>query len=421
MGKANNLRARVASYRNRADIGPRTAVLLSKIKDVDYILVASELEALLLEANLIKKYEPPFNVRWMDGKAYPFIKITVKEQYPSVLQVRRIDDPKSLYYGPFPNIGDVRRILKWVRRIFPYQSVRNHAKKTCLYYHLGLCPCLPAFDDKKSRRRYRRNIGYLIDLLAGKKEHVVRKLAKEMSEASKKEDFEEAGRIKRQLNTLTLITSAVRSPSSYIENPNLLSDEARLDLDALRAILATYFRGLTLQGEPSGRATNSLSRIECYDISNIQGKEATGSMVVATDGQIDKSQYRRFKIRLKDTPDDVSMHKEMLARRLKHTEWPLPDLIVIDGGKPQVHAAIETLHNQYTGILVIGLAKRLEEIIIPTSNKNLASKRESFRGYFSIRLPGSHRALKLLQRLRDEAHRFAITYHRKLRRKNLFS
>ena len=185
------------------------------------------------------------------------------------------------------------------------------------------------------------------------------------------------------------------TPGEYIRNPNLLADEGALDSQALLAILGK-----------EGITAKELSRIECYDISNIQGKEATGSMVVATDGLMDKSQYRRFRIRFKSTPDDVAMHKEVLTRRLKHPEWPLPNLIVIDGGVSQVNAATEVVEKLGLRIPVIGLAKRLEEIYI---------KQE--KSFSKVLLSRDNRAIKLLQRLRDEAHRFAITYHRKLRRK----
>lgn len=395
-------KASSAYFRDKTTLGPRTQILTTKIASVDHVAVASELEALLLEANFIKRYEPPFNVRWTDGKAYPFIKITIKDTYPAVLQSRRMDDPKALFFGPFPNIGDARRILKWVRRIFPYQSIRNHPKKHCLYYHLGLCPCPPLLD-KEDLVKYRRNIRYLIQFLEGKKDSLLHALEKEMKFAAKNEDFEEAAALKHQIEVIKIITTQTRRPFEYIRNPNLLSDEAIFDLESLSEVLGKH-----------GIEISKLSRIECYDISNTQGKEATGSMVVTTDGLIDKSQYRRFRVRLKNTPDDVAMHKEVLSRRLKREKWPMPDLIVIDGGTAQVNAARTVLKEVGIPIPVIGLAKRLEEIIIPAT-EGLALRNKS------IVLPRNHRGLKLLQRLRDEAHRFALTYHRKLRQKRLLN
>lgn len=404
MGKANNLKRRVSSYLGKkTDLGPRTTLLVGKIAKIEHTIVESELEALLLEANLIKKYEPQFNVRWTDGKAYPFIKITVNVAFPAVLQSRKIDDSKALFFGPFPNIGEVRHILKWVRRIFPYQSVRNHVKKHCLYFHLGLCPC-PPLMSQEDIAAYRRSIRYIIQFLQGQKEVLVKTLEREMKIASKKEDFEAAASVKRQIDTIRLIARPFHMPSSYVDNPNLASDEAEKNTGSLKTVLNEY--GLTV---------SRLSRIECYDISNIQGKEATGSMVVATNGQIDKSQYRRFKIRLKNTPDDVAMHREMLTRRLKHNEWQLPDLIVIDGGEAQVSVTTKIIAEFSLAIPIIGLAKRLEEVIIP---KNLGLHlRGAKLNFQKVALPRDHRALKLLQRLRDESHRFALSYHRELRRK----
>ncbi len=397
---SSSLRSRFSAKGDNG-LGSKTASLVEKIDRVESTVVASELEALLLEANLIKKYSPPYNVAWKDGRAYPFIKITVDDKYPAVLQSRKIDDISSKYFGPYPNIGDVRKILKMLRRIFPYQGVKNHPEKICLYYHLGLCPCPPVFDNKEQQEKYRHDIRMIISLLSGKKAFVLRLLTNRMKTYAQSEDFEEAELVRKQITTINLITQPVRNPLEYMENPNLMDDEAALDVEALRSIL-----------EKQGILTDNLSRIECYDISNIQGKQATGSMVVATNGIADKSQYRLFKIKLKDTPDDVAMIKEVLRRRLKHNEWSLPNLIVVDGGINQVNAAKMVIGETVLTIPVIGLAKREEEIIIPRLHpKGVAS---------TIRLARNNRPLKLLQRLRDEAHRFALAYHRKLRKKTLF-
>ncbi len=401
VGKAKNLKLRVASYFGAIEsLPPKTASLVSRIYKISHILVESELEALLLEANLIKKYNPSYNVRWTDGKAYPFIKITVKDMFPAVLQVRKIDDPKAVYFGPYPNIGDVRKILKMIRRIFPYQSVKNHGKKPCLYHYLNLCPCLPAFNSEVLRRKYRQTIKMIIAFLEGKKEYILKLLFDKMKTAAKNENFEEAKLIKKQIDTINVVTASIRDPIEYAQNPNLLSDESALDINELKNALKNY-----------GVKVYNLSRIECYDISNIQGKQATGSMVVAAKGVIDKSQYRLFKIRLKHTPDDVSMLMEVLRRRLKHREWVIPNLIIVDGGVNQVNAAKTVVKETDLKIPVIGLAKREEEIVIPKGH---------FKGATIIRLPRNSRALKLLQRLRDEAHRFALAHHRKLRRQAIF-
>lgn len=393
VGKAKNLRKRVESYLRTGALGPKTEVLIAKTKQVDHIVVESELEALLLEANLIKNYAPPFNIRWTDGKAYPFIKITINDPYPAVVEARRIDDRKAIYFGPYPNIGDVRTIVKLVRRIFPFVSVRNHSKRPCLYYHLGLCPCPNVFPQEK--KHYEKSVKLLVQFLEGRKDTVLRKLTKDMENHAQREHFEQAAFIKKQIDTIYLITQPIRDPMEYVRNPNLLSDEARLDLGELKKILAK-----------NGLRTAHLSRIECYDISNIQGESAVGAMVVTTDGIIDKNQYRRFKIHFKTTPDDVAMLKEVLKRRLSHREWPTPNLVVIDGGIAQVNAARAIIGEVKAAIPVIGLAKRLEEIVMTKTKV--------------VRLPQNNRALQLLQRLRDEAHRFALSYHHKLRQRHLF-
>lgn len=397
VGKAKNLKIRVGSYfKNREALGEKTRRLVESVWDVDLIIVQSELEALLLEANLIKKHVPPFNVRWTDGKAYPFIKITVKDTYPKVLQTRHVDDPKALYFGPYPNIGDVRRILKPLRKIFPYVSARNHPKRICLYNHLGLCPCPQAFDSKETLNAYKKNIRYVIQFLDGRKKIILNNLLKEMRQASNKEDFEKASFLKRQIDTILLITRPVRTTGEYLRNPNLVADDAVLDILRLANLL-----------KENDIKVSELLRIECYDISNISGRQGSGSMVVAKDGILDKSQYRHFRIRFKNTPNDLSMLSEVVSRRIKHNEWNIPNLIVIDGGITQVNAVIKVLRDAHLKIPVVGLAKRQEEIYFGRNKK--------------LRLQRDDRALRLLQRLRDEAHRFALSYHKKLRKSYLFN
>ncbi len=404
VGKAKNLKDRVSSYfANTTKLSPKTEVLVGQIKKIKIILVESEIEALLLEANLIKKYTPKYNIRLTDGKAYPLIRISVKNMYPAVMTARRIDDPQSIYFGPFPNSQAVRLVLKLTRKIFPYHSVYTHPPKICLYYHLGLCPCIPAFTDKNLPRprlaatlpvkQYKQTIKHLIDFLHGNTGKVLRELQKERDSLSKKEDFEAAQIIQRQIDAIHFITQVVRTPFEYETNPNLKEDVRYAQMQALQATLARY-----------GVRIARPKRIECYDNSNIQGTNPTSSMVVLTNGDIDKSQYRKFKIKNVQGPNDFASMQEVLTRRLNHTEWPYPDLIVVDGGKGQVGAVKEILENLH--IPLIGLAKREETII--TSD------------FQEIRLAKNDPALQLVMRIRDEAHRFAITYHRKLRSSHVF-
>jgi len=394
VGKAKNLKQRVSSYFvHKTDLGEKTRLLVSKIKYIQTIQVTSEIESLLLEANLIKKYIPPYNVRFTDGKGYPFIRITTKNEYPAVCVSRKTNDPNSFYFGPYPNVGAMRLVLKTIRKIFPFQSAVNHGKRTCLYYHLGLCPCASASNSQEAKRSYKKTIRYIRTFLEGNVRKVVRDLEQERESLSIKELYEEAKDIQKKIDAITLITSPVHRPFEYETNPNLASDLRKKDLDSLQEELSRV-----------GVFIKSLGRIECYDISNISGTNAVGSMIVFSNGEKNTSEYRRFKIRRADGPNDFAMMQEILQRRLKHAEWPFPDLLVVDGGKGQISSALKVLDKQHLSIPLIGLAKR-EEIIITSDFKE-------------IKLPKDSDALHLVMRIRDEAHCFAIAYHRKLRSKS---
>lgn len=396
VGKAKNLRRRVASYfTNKTDLGEKTKLLINRARDIKIIKVHSEIEALLLEAKYIKKYQPQYNSRLTDGKAYPLIRITVKDDFPKVLTARRPGDKKSLYFGPYPNSGAMKLVLKTIRRIFPFQSVLNHPKNICLYNHLGLCPCPPVFNSDKNKIEYRKNIRHLIGFLEGRSKKVLLELKKERETESKKQNFEKADKINKRINSILIITS----PSYRIFDediaPNLKQDKLDLNTQELKDHLSI-----------SSSKTGKLRRIECYDISNIQGKYAVGSLVVFTNGEKNSDGYRRFKIKYTpDIPNDFAMLSEVLTRRFKHPEWlPIPDLIIVDGGKGQVSSALGVLKQKKLDIPLIGLAKR-EETIVTSDSKE-------------IHLPKDSKALLFIMRIRDEAHRFAITYHRKIRSKH---
>lgn len=392
VGKSVNLRSRVSSYFRPPDkLLPKTAKLVVEITKIEYIVVETEVESLLLEANLIKKYLPKYNIIVKDDKSPLYIKIDYSSPVPEVLAVRK---PKSkikkgdYIFGPYPSSKTVTYFLKNIRKVIPF-CTHLADKRPCLYVHLGLCP--DPYRNEENRIKYRRNLKILIKFLSGKYQKIITDLNKQMLIASKNEDFETALILKKQINGLTYVTQRVRYPDEYLKSPNLLSD---LNLQKIR----TLKKILSLPHTPK--------RIECYDISNFQGKNATGSMVVMTNGAPDKSQYRRFRIKTKSTPDDYAMHKEMLIRRLKNP-WPLPDLFVIDGGKGQVSTANSVLKEHNINIPIIGLAKRFEEIFLPDQPD-------------SIQLEKNSPAILLLRHIRDESHRFAITYHRKLRKKQQF-
>lgn len=387
VGKAIDLYHRVASYFSfralrKGDV--KTSTLVEDIKGLETIVVESEIEALILEANLIKKYLPKFNVRLTDDRDYLYIGIT-KGQLPKVITLRK-QDLKNVqkFWGPFPSAGTVRNTLKTLRRIFPWCSnlqIRSTDSKAkpCFYYHLGLCvgPCAGVVDKKD----YQKIISNFSKFMDGKKGQLLLELNKEMEMLSKVQKYEQANIVKKTIQGINYLTQNIKV-KLYLENPNFLEEETKKTLLELKNDL---------------KLTKIPERIECYDISNIQGHDATGSMVVLTNGQIDKAQYRKFKIKISGRPNDVGMLKEMIKRRLNHKEWLIPDLVLVDGGRGQVNGIWRELQD----IPVFGLAKRMEW---------LYPKEGSV-----IKLPKKSLSLKLLQKIRDEAHRFAITYHRKLR------
>lgn len=367
--------------------------MITKIK---IVVVESELESLLLEANYIKKFKPAFNIKLLNGVSYPLICITIKDRYPRVF-ITRQEDNRNLYFGPFPDTKAPRTVLKILRRIFPYQAVRNHPKKKCFYYHLHLCPCPPCFDSKEFRQEYKKTIKYIIQFLKGNKSKIIKELEKERDEKSKSEKYEEARTMQQKIDAINYVTSSIHKPFEYEINPNLRSDIRKKELECLRKELTEV-----------GYELYSLERIECYDVSNIAGMFAVGSLVVFTNGEKDTSQYRRFKIKYnRNKPNDFAMMEEIISRRLSHKEWGSPNLIIVDGGKGQIHSALRAIRKYSMQIPIIGLAKK-QETIITSEFKN-------------INLLKSNDALLLLMRIRDEAHRFAITYHKKLRSRLTFS
>ncbi len=390
VGKALNLRKRVSSYFSSKELGQKTKNLVSDIASIKVVGVSSEIEAFLLEERLIKKYKPKYNIKLLDGKSFLGLKITIKDEYPKVLLVRKEGDKTSLYFGPFTSAKSLRTVYKLLRRIFPFQAVTNHPDKYCLYHHLGLCPCPTVTKDKN----YKRNIKHIIDFLNGDTAGVVRELENERDNYSKQDDFENAQKIQEKINSIKLITSPVYKPLEYELNPNLRIDIISEELDSLKNIL--------IQNDVHPK---NLERIECYDISTFQGKSSTASMVVFANGEKDSSSYRRFRIKedYGGLPNDFAMLSEVLERRLKRTDWKMPSLIIVDGGKGQVSSAQAVLKSLNLDIPLIGLAKK-EEIIITSELRE-------------VKLPHTDKSLHLLMRIRDEAHRFAINYHRKLRSK----
>ena len=410
VGKAKDLKKRVSQYWVRDAIGPKTQLLVSQIADIETIHTASEFDALLLEAKLIHDLAPKYNVALKDDKSPLYVLITLSEELPHVRTVRRTDIPKKLkrndaLFGPFPSATVVRAMLHHLRHTIPYCTQKRRTGNPCFYTHLGLCtPCPSVIVGLKEGEtktalvhEYRTNIFRLKQILSGKSGRVTSDLTKQMQTLAAHQQFEEAEKIRNHIQHLSRLLQKSYDPMVYVESDTAIEDIRKTELDGLLVILAPYIPELT-------RAT----RIECVDISNIAGTFATGSLVVLTNGNKDTSQYKRFRIRRNPPagrPNDVAMMAEVITRRLSHQEWPFPDLLVIDGGKPQVSAAMKAMQQLNHTLPIVGLAKRFEEVIVPLPHGR----------WKTLRLGATNPGLHVLERIRDEAHRFALSYHKLLR------
>lgn len=402
VGKSVHLKSRVRSYFQKNVFDPKTVNMINQIRDLDWVVTNSELEALILEAYLIKSYKPRFNSRLKDDKRYLYIKITTKEEFPRVLTSRKEDERGCSYFGPYPSSRAVIDVLKIIRRVFPYCTQGSLGKRRCFYAHLLQCNPCPA-DIRKSAGKekiklkniYRRNIKNIIDVLGGKGSRVQLRLEALMKSYSKDEKYEQAKELKRQLLELNYISSfSSNGIRKYLDSVDQ-EENGLSGCESLIQILKPYY------------SLNEITRIEGYDISNTQGLFGTGSMVVFVNGEPSRKDYRKFKINGGNTPDDPRMMIEMLARRLWHIEWPYPDVLVVDGGKGQVGAVLRLLKQFNISLPVVGLAKRLERLVVNDKDE-----------LQELTIPKSSSALKLLQHVRDEAHRFANAYHKKLRAKS---
>ena len=390
VGKAKSIRKRVSSYfKKHSDI--KTTILLGRLQDIDYVVAASELDALILEADLIKKYKPRYNISWRDDKAYPYLKLTVNEKWPRLFLVRRKHKDGALYFGPYEG-GMIRSIIRLIKKMFPIRWCKETPlrmrEQPCLFYRIGNCsgPCV----GKTSHADYMEFVKGIIFLLRGKMKNARQKLEKEMKKASQNQDFEKAASLRDRLKRLEKMLE--EKDLKHVPSPRVLTDVSELQKEL--------------------RLKNPPMRIEEFDISNIQGTNIVGSMVVFFGGVPLNADYRRFKIRSFDKkPNDVAGIHEIVLRRYSKSlskQLPLPDLILIDGGPAQLSAALKALREAgHKNMPVISLAKREEEIY--RSGKNVP-----------LRLKKRSPALQLLMRIRDEAHRFAITYHRQKRQKEAY-
>lgn len=507
VGKAVNLCNRVKSYvRHDANRAPKVAAMISHAVDLETIVVANEMEALILENTLIKKHHPHYNIMLRDDKTYPYIKVTLQEDYPRIYMTRRVLRDGARYFGPFADAGAVHRVLKLIQRAFHIRSCRSmRSDRPCLQYHLHHCdaPCVHYI----TKQEYGDWVQQAVDLLEGRNTLTVRQIQNDMEAAAERLDFEKAALYRDQLKAITVIQeqqnitqvdggdmdvvgfasdAGQTGVQIYTIRRGKLMGRETFSLDhsdeetagtLTGAILDQYYTGsafvpreiivaaiddaagherrlsaqkgqqvtviipqrgikrqLLAMAEDNARvlleqrrlqwqhdidktsgAVESLARIldlprlpvrmECFDISHTQGIETVASMVVFENGRPAKKEYRRFKLKtVQGKPDDFKSMAEIMGRRYGEKDWPEPDLIVIDGGKGQLHAALPVIRDAGCQAPVISLAKRIEEVFIEGSSE-------------SIILDHHTPELQLLQAIRDEAHRFAITYHRHLRGK----
>lgn len=430
VGKAANLKSRVLSYwQKSAQHTPAKERMLGEIAKIEWIEVDTEIEAFLLEANLIKKYQPKYNILLRDDKRFSYIKISTEDEVPGVLVTRQIDKA-GRYFGPYTSATAVREVLKVIRKIWPYCTERKISAKSCFQSHIGLCTGVCGGDyilkDYKGKV-----IKPIIQFLSGEKKKVVREMEKEIADLEKRLDKAKKlvagdGDILRLEAEIRIKKFRLANFQNVLEHSNILSVHDKYAADVVE--LAKLF---SLPKIPE--------RIEGYDISNIFGEEAVGSMVVFKDGEPDKNEYRKFKIK-NENGGDTDMLREVLERRIRHSfsnddlrfkieknirqstidnrqsNWPLPDLIIIDGGKGQLSTVVRILKKNKIDMPVIAISK----------GEGLRSAKAPDKLFFPgqskpLELPLASPALHLVKRVRDEAHRFAIGFHRSRKRKRIFN
>ncbi len=378
VGKAKSLRKRLYNYLG-SGLDSKTSALMRRVTDIELMLSSSEAMALLLEAKMIHKFKPRYNVSLRDDKSFPFVGIS-GDDFPAISITRKKDDPSARYLGPYTNVKLLKNALKIIRRSFAYRSCRRLPAKSCIYGRINLCPAPCA--GGVGRSEYLKNVSDIMMILEGKADLLVHRLTRLMQEKSAARDFEAAAGIRDQISTLAELSAGLSGVNRSGE------------LEDLKGMLG-------LKDIPR--------RIEGFDISNISGKQAVGSMVSFYCGNPDKNNYRRFRIKWTEGIDDYRMLSEVVHRRYSRIireNGVLPDLLLIDGGKGHLLAASAQLRNLGIDIPLISIAKKEERVYSSLGRRPLS---------FSEDTP----ALNLIRRIRDEAHRFAVKYHLLLRRKEL--
>lgn len=399
IGKAIRIKDRVRNHFQQPSY--RDFLFIDKVTKIGFIETQSEIGALLLEARLIKNYLPKFNVVWRDDKNYFYVAVAKnKEGLPYIFithQPTNRFEIKNLkfkihYIGPFIDGNALKKTLKLLRKVFPFYMSPRHPKQKCSWCHLDLCP-----GPDPDLNEYKKNISKLMLVLKGKRISVINLLKKEMKSSSGAKMYENALKTRNRMYAL----------ENVMAHALVLFDPLTVEKPALSAAHLWEKTAATLKNIIA--IPFPIIKIECYDVSNIQGKHATGSMIVFRHGIKDKSQYKKFRIKMAQEPNDIAMLKEVLSRRFLHQEWPYPEVILIDGGKAQLNVAIQVKNQKKATrhITVISIAKGRQELFIEGKQKPIPLKK----------LP--REVYNLIKNLDNEAHRFAITYHKKLRKRAL--
>lgn len=402
IGKAAVLRNRVRQYfQTKKDIDAKTQALVEEIDDTDWVETESELDALFLESEMVKRYMPRYNILLRDDKSQIFVRIDMKSEWPTVTFTRNPMDDGADYYGPFFNGFAVKKALRYLRRVFPYYT-KPRGQGRDLDTHLGLNP-----SDDTTSSEYKKTLKGLVKYIKGGRLDIVRDLEMDMKHRAAKRDFEAAAVVRNKLRYLRELQSRIMFGDK--EFLDISKDVALSDLSEL----------LGLTGVPR--------RIEGFDISHMSGTNVVASMVVFTNGVSDRAEYRKFKTRREQNNDFDNM-RETITRRLStknRLSWGVPDLILIDGGKGQLDAAMRAQREFDLEIPMIGIAKKQEQIVVSNDHRQTAVNHEKLnqlegRAIYSddftlLDLPNNSHIIKLLQRIRDESHRFAVSYHTQLK------
>lgn len=402
IGKSVNLRARVRSHIHQAQLSKKEHAIVSQANTIEWTVTLTNFDALLLEAKLIRHYMPKYNVHWKDDKNYLYIKISIADAYPHLSQVRKEDDQKSLYFGPFRSTHMTHTLLYELRRIVPFSTHTQKGTRGCFYAKLGYCsPCpnvIEAEQDEEKKKalqlQYKKNVKKVISILGGHTQEFTKALEQQLQKYSNEQKYEQAISVRNKLFQFSLFLDRRAFGESLLG--------LDMDVDTLQSEISTFLL------DHFSHICSANHRLECYDISNLYGQEATGSMVVFSNGEFTRKEYRKFKIEHKGI-SDIYMMREMIQRRLKHTEWETPDLIILDGGAPQLRHIQKHFKENSITIPLISIAKRPDRILV---TKN---------GYKPIHVKKDSLLFKVIQALRDESHRFAKKYHVTLRNRNFLN